>query len=299
DDPLQKDVELMFKMVGRRMILPIRYWNWLKLPIDREADRMVERIDQRVRGFIAEARARMATNPALRDKPSNMLEAMVVARDEPDSGFTDEDIIGNTTTLVFAGEDTAANTLGWLLYFLSTHPQQTAQARAEVDALLGEHRLAPDFASLQQMDYVEAAANEAMRIKPVAPLAGFEVFRERMVGDVRVPVGTRIFALMRAAALDDAHFPDAQRFDPQRWLTPQGQGAGEAMDSPARKVFPFGAGPRLCPGRYLALAEIRMAASMILRNFELSFDDDPASIEEVFALTMTPDRLPVRLKARA
>jgi hypothetical protein len=47
------------------------------------------------------------------------------------------------------------------------------------------------------------------------------------------------------------------------------------------------------------LAEIRMAASMILRNFELSFDDDPASIEEVFALTMTPDRLPVRLKARA
>lgn len=299
DDPLQKDVELMFKMVGRRMILPIRYWNWLKLPIDREADRMVERIDQRVRGFIADARARMAANPALRDKPSNMLEAMVVARDEPDSGFTDEDIIGNTTTLVFAGEDTAATTLAWLLYFLSTHPEQTALARAEVDALLGEHRFAPDFACLQQMDYLEASANEAMRIKPVAPLAGFEVFRERTVGDVRVPVGTRIFALMRAAALDEAHFPDAHRFDPQRWLSPQGSGPGEAMDSPARKVFPFGAGPRLCPGRYLALAEIRMAASMILRNFELSFDDDPASIEEVFALTMTPDRLPVRLKARA
>ena len=311
DDPLQKDVELMFRMVGRRMILPVRYWNWLKLPIDREADRMVERIDQRVRGFIADARARMAAQPALRDKPSNMLEAMVVARDEPDSGFTDEDIIGNTTTLVFAGEDTAANTLGWLLYFLSTHPEQAATARAEVDRLLGEHRVAPDFACLQEMDYVEAAANEAMRIKPVAPLAGFEVFKERVVGDVRVPVGTRIFGLMRAAALDDAHFPDAHRFDPGRWLqqqaaqpaTPQGAAQGSpqaaAIDSPARKVFPFGAGPRLCPGRYLAIAEIRIAASMILRNFDLSFDDDPATIEEVFALTMTPDRLPVRLHPRS
>lgn len=298
DDPLQKDVELMFRMVGRRMILPVRYWNWLKLPVDREADRMVERIAERVRRFIADARARMAAQPGLRERPSNMLEAMVVARDEPDSGFTDEDIIGNTTTLVFAGEDTAANTLGWLLYFLSTHPEPTSIARTEVDRLLGEHRIAPDFACLQQMDYVEAAANEAMRIKPVAPLAGFEVFRERSVGDVRVPAGTRIFALMRAAALDDTHFPDAHRFDPARWLNTGAHARADSLDAPSRKVFPFGAGPRLCPGRYLAIAEIRMAASMILRNFELSFDDDPSTIEEVFALTMTPDRLPVRLRLR-
>jgi hypothetical protein len=42
-----------------------------------------------------------------------------------------------------------------------------------------------------------------------------------------------------------------------------------------------------------------MAASMVLRNFDLAFDDDPASIREVFALTMGPDRLPIRLSRRA
>jgi cytochrome P450 len=303
DDPLQRDVELMFTMIGRRMVLPVRYWNWLKLPIDREADRMVGRITERVQGFIAQSRARLAANPALRVRPSNMLEAMVVARDEPGSGFTDEDVIGNAITLVFAGEDTAATTLGWLLYFLSTHPDATAAARAEADTVLGNATMAERFDLLGGLNYIEAAAMEAMRIKPVAPLAGFEVLRDRVIGDVSVSKGARVFGLMRSAGLDDAHFPDAQRFDPQRWLASTHHAEPlqrpEGLESQGRKIFPFGAGPRLCPGRYLALCEIRMATSMIVKNFELSFEDDPSSVEEIFALTMNPSHLPVRLARRA
>ena len=301
DDPLQRDVELMFTMIGRRMVLPVRYWNWLKLPIDREADRMVARITERVQGFIANSRARMTANPVLRTRPSNMLEAMVAARDEPGSGFTDEDVIGNAITLVFAGEDTAATTLGWLLYFLSTHPEAAAAARTEADAAIGPQPLADRFESLAGLNYIEAAAMEAMRIKPVAPLAGFEVLRDRVIDDIAVPAGSRVFGLMRSAGLDDAHFPDAQRFDPQRWLQSQDanrQPRPDGLESQDRKIFPFGAGPRLCPGRYLALCEIRMATSMIVKNFDLSFADDPSSVEEVFALTMNPSHLPLRLARR-
>jgi cytochrome P450 len=110
-----------------------------------------------------------------------------------------------------------------------------------------------------------------------------------------------VFGLMRSAGLDDAHFPDAQRFDPQRWLASNHADPlqrPEGLESQGRKIFPFGAGPRLCPGRYLALCEIRMATSMIVKNFELSFEDDPSSVEEIFALTMNPSHLPVRLARR-
>ena len=41
-----------------------------------------------------------------------------------------------------------------------------------------------------------------------------------------------------------------------------------------------------------------MATSMIVKNFELSFEDDPSSVEEIFALTMNPSHLPVRLARR-
>ena len=301
DDPLQRDVEFTFRMIGRRIVMPVRYWRLLKLPIDREADRVQARIHERITGFVAQARARLQADPALRAHPSNMLEALVVARDEPGSGFDDEDVIGNAATLVFAGEDTTANTLAWLLLLLAQHPQAAATARAEVDAVLGEARHPVAFEQLERLHYVEAAAQESMRLRPVAPLQGFEVLRERTIGDVRVPAGLRVLGLTRSAALDDAHFPDATRFDPTRWLHEAGGrdgGATQALDSPARKLFPFGAGPRLCPGRYLAIAEIRTAAAMILRNFELVPEDDAAPVREVVALTMGPDRMPIRLVRR-
>jgi cytochrome P450 len=301
DDPLQRDVEAMFRTIGRRLAMPVRYWKWFKLPADREADRTMARIGERVVGFVAQTRRRLDADPSLRSRPSNLMEALVAARDEPGSEFTDEDVVGNAVTLVFAGEDTAANTLAWLLHLLATNPDAAARARREVDAVVGPHPIPDAFERLEHLAYVEAAAIESMRLKPVAPLMGFEVLRDRTVGDVAVPKGMRVFGVARCAALDDAHFPDAARFDPERWLRDAASehAAQDALDAPSRKVFPFGAGPRLCPGRYLAIAEIRMAASMVLRNFDLAFDDDPASVREVFALTMGPDRLPIRLSRRA
>ena len=65
--------------------------------------------------LIGKARERMHADPTLRDKPTNILEALLVARDEPGSEFTDDDVRGNVATMLFAGEDTAANAMAWLL----------------------------------------------------------------------------------------------------------------------------------------------------------------------------------------
>ena len=34
--------------------------------------------------------------------------------------------------------------------------------------------------------------------------------------------------------------------------------------------MPFGAGPRLCPGRYLAMLEMKMVMAMLLAQFDLA-----------------------------
>jgi cytochrome P450 len=60
----------------------------------------------------------------------------------------------------------------------------------------------------------------------------------------------------------------------------------------------FGAGPRMCPGRFLAGVELRLVLSMLLRHFRLSLAVPPGEIREVMAFTMMPDRMPVRLQAR-
>ncbi|MYM24554.1 cytochrome P450 [Duganella sp. FT135W] len=293
EHPLQRDIEFLFKLVARRLTTPFAYWRVpvLKRAQDHEATAASARIQQAIFGFIADARKRIADNPALRQKPSNMLEALIVARDEPDSGFTDEEVVGNAITMVFAGEDTTSNTMAWLLEFLGDHPQAAARMAEESRQVLGERAVLDDYHLLDQLKYIDAATREAMRLKPVAPFMAAEANQDVVLGDLAVPAGTVIFLLLRHASERDCELAQPDRFMPDRWLeAANGQG-----DDPGRKLYPFGAGPRFCPGRYLAMAEIKMAMSMLMRHFALERVPGAPSANECFTFTMTPDALPVRL----
>lgn len=102
--------------------------------------------------------------------------------------------------------------------------------------------------------------------------------------------------LTRPAMLDPLNFAHPERFDPDRWKHPRdpSEGAHEL-----KAYLTFGAGPRVCPGRYLAAVEMRLVLSMMLRHFEIELAIDPAKIEEVSAFTMVPNTMPVRLKPRS
>jgi cytochrome P450 len=106
---------------------------------------------------------------------------------------------------------------------------------------------------------------------------------------------------MRGGALDERHFAEPARFDPGRWLV-RGDG-GEVIDagSAKRVAMPFGAGPRICPGRYLALHEMKMVIAMLLAGFEIEGLDVAGGGEprERLALTMSPVGLAMRLRPRA
>ena len=293
-NPLQRDIELIFYRIARRLTAPIAYWRLVKLPADRAADAAALRIEQAVRGFIDEARRGLAENPERAAKPANMLEALLAARDEPDSGFTDEHVIGNAITMVFAGEDTTSNTIAWLLNFVARHGDVAAAIRSEADTVMGEHMVLQDFAGLDQFSYLDAATNEAMRLKPVAPIMGMETNKEIAVGDLLVPAGTMLLLALRSGGMSALNFDKPNVFSPERWL----DGNAAANDDPARKLFPFGGGPRFCPGRFLALAEVRMVASMLVRNFTLTFDRSAPPVKEMFTFTMTPSALPITLSLR-
>ena len=150
--------------------------------------------------------------------------------------------------------------------------------------------------SLAPLLIIDACIDEAMRLKPVAPFLGLETNRDMTIGDVFVKARTQVMLITRLAGRQEAEFPQAETFRPERWLDDKSTQAG---GDPARKLFPFGGGPRFCPGRYLALAEIKMAMSMVARNFAVALDANPAPVKELFTFTMTPSALPVHLKARA
>ena len=299
DNPLQSDVEYWFATIGRRLSALVPYWRAVKLPADRRTDAALARIQAAVTAFIAEARARLAADPALRAKPRNILEALVVARDEPGSEFTDEDVRGNVATMLFAGEDTTANAMAWLLYHLACEDDAAARVAAEADALLGPATRVEQFAQFDQLDYLEAAAVESMRLKPIAPLQGVSTTAPMDLAGLQVPAGQLIFLMSRVVATSEQHFADPWQFKPERWLEAgEGGGEGERVDDTRRKVFPFGGGPRYCPGRYLAMVEIKAVVAMALRNFKLQLAVQPEAVRERLSFTMGPESLPLRFVTR-
>ncbi|WP_430418465.1 cytochrome P450 [Methylibium petroleiphilum] len=292
--PLQEHLDKLFPMLFRRVNLPFPYWHYLRLPIDREYDRHLRRVHEAVRGFVQAARQRLQDEPTRRERPTDLLEAMLAARDADGSALTEEEVAGNVLTVLLAGEDTTANTLGWAIWLLHEHPDDWQALVAEVDAALGDARLPPSFDAARGLASIEASVGEAMRLKPVAPLLFMEANRETELAGFRLPPGAVVFCLMRRAALDARLAEDVADFRPGRWQ----DGADRAVQ---KASMPFGAGPRLCPGRYLALLEMKMVLGMLARNFELLEvgPEGGGAPGERMAFTMFPVGLKMRLAERA
>lgn len=73
---------------------------------------------------------------------------------------------------------------------------------------MGEGSIPQSLEQLSQLDFLEACANEAMRLKPVAPINIVQAHQDVVVADVAVPKGTFITCVMRPAGMDQGHFDE-------------------------------------------------------------------------------------------
>jgi cytochrome P450 len=294
-DAIQQHLGKVFPALVRRMLAPVKYWRYVKLPVDRELDAAVAEVHKLAGDLVARARARLEREPHRRARPENMLEAILAAQGADGEGFSDREVLGNALTMLLAGEDTTANTISWVMHFLAAYPDVQAKAQAEADRVLGSAERPADYPSTEALSYIDAVAHEAMRHRPVAPFLAFQPNRDVELGGVAVPAGTILYLLTGKVAHDDASFSDAQAFRPERWLEESGR-SRPGHDTQA--FMPFGAGARFCPGRHLAMLEIRMVIAMLCRNFAVAPVPDAPPVQEVFSFTMRPENLLVTLHPR-
>lgn len=293
---IQQNLDKVFPILNWRINAPFPYWRYFRLPKDRELDRALDDLSAQVEGIIAGVRERMAADPSLYDAPTNFLEAILAAQRSEGYEFSDADIFGNVCTLLLAGEDTTANTIAWAANYFIEHPALFARAREEVDGVLGEAELPETLEQAGQFPFIEAFYNETMRLKPVGPLQAMEPLSDVEMLGYRVPAETVVMLLTRRIAVDEAQFGHAATFDPDRWLKTDEE-RGCPHDTSA--FIPFGTGPRFCPGRNLALLEIRTVLAMVCRNFDIELANPARPVEEKLAFAMMPNHLVVKFKRRA
>jgi cytochrome P450 len=290
-DVIQQHLDKVFPALFRRITAPIPLWRIFPSRADRALVRSMVEVNKAVDNFIAQARLRMQAEPQRYTQPQNLLEAMLAAADRPDSGLSDAQVAGNVMTMLLAGEDTTANTIAWMIYLLWTHPEALAKACDEVRSKVRDCQQ-PSMDEVADLEFIEACIHETMRLKPVGPQLPLQANADVLVGDVQVPRGTIVINLLRRDSVREDLVPRASRFEPERWLQ---------SDNPAkRSSTPFGAGPRICPGRYLAMLEMKIAMTVLLGHFDIDYvgTADGRPPQERLSFAMMPVGLQMRLRTR-
>ena len=294
-DVIQDHLEKIFPMIFKRINLPIPFWRYYRTKKDKAFDHAVVEINKLVDEFIAKGKERLIEQPELREKPANFLESLLVAAEEEDS-LTDEDVRGNLLTILMAGEDTTAHTLAWAIYTLAQYPEIQDKLYDEAKTVLGDSNWMNKYESHSALVYAEAVALETMRVKPVAPLLLNEPIEDVEIDGYLFKKGARILIESRYAGMQENSFSNPDQFMPKRWIEHK---AGKCPMGHDTKAFvPFGAGPRYCPGKNLAMLEIKLVLSMLMKNFKVELTTPKDEVREIMAFTMMASNYKVKLTKR-
>lgn len=292
-DIIQNELEIIFPAVNRRLFALLPIWRVVRSPSDRRLDRALKRVRDWLGNLVDSARSALKADPERAHKPSNFLEAMLVAVDDEGKPFANDVIMSNLMTMLLAGEDTTAYTLAWAIHQLCDSPEWAAEIRREADEVARSADVAEDIDAANRLVHAAAVANETMRLRPVAPIGLFDANCDTALGDFFIPKGTTVAILPRIGATDQAHFLEPLAFRPQRWIDNHGHPHDPSVQ------MPFGSGPRMCPGRSLALLEMKTFLSMTYRSFDVERAGRAEDVTELFGFTMSPAGLKVRLRARS
>ncbi|KZT01479.1 cytochrome P450 [Laetiporus sulphureus 93-53] len=161
----------------------------------------------------------------------------------------------------------SASVAVWVMFQLAIHKEHLASLQEEmhdhIDPLTHDLDISDAYNTLKKAMHLDSFIREVLRTKgdtlrvcrcttEDVPLAGF-----------KIPKGSLVLPFTTLSHENTKyHGPDASIFRPQRWEESEAKSA--VMGSSI--YFPFGLGRWACPGRYLAVTEIKMIVwSMVCR----------------------------------
>ncbi|MAT98059.1 MAG: cytochrome P450 [Anaerolineaceae bacterium] len=225
-------------------------------PKRRRFQEMLQVLDEIVYGFIQQRRQRP------HGEQRDLLDMLIQVRYE-DSGeaMDDVQIRDEVMSLLIAGHETTANTLGWLWYLLAQHREVVEKIEAELDLVLNGR--SPTITDFPQLEYSNKVIKESMRLYPSAWSISRHTLADDEIGGYHIPAGAIVALSPYTLHRHPAFWPNPDKFDPERF-TPEQEAARHRY-----AYIPFGAGARKCIGDQFALMESIIILPMVLQKFHL------------------------------
>ncbi|XP_011362887.1 25-hydroxycholesterol 7-alpha-hydroxylase [Pteropus alecto] len=201
--------------------------------------------------------------------------------------FKDAEIGAHHLGFLWASVANTIPTTFWVMYYLLRHPEAMAALRDEIDHLLqstGQKR-GSGFSihiTREQLDslvYLESTILEALRLCSFSSIIRF------VQEDLTLPSETGDYRLRKGDFI--AIFPPFLHYDPEIFEAPEEFRFDRFTENGKKKttffkrgkklryyLLPFGFGTSKCPGRFLAVNEIKQLLVILLTYFDLEIMDD-------------------------
>ena len=190
--------------------------------------------------------------------------------------------------LMEGGSDTSSSIILAFLHAMTKWEGVLKKAQAEIDAIIGEDRT-PAWSDYERLPYVATVVKEAMRWRPVTPLAfphaaaegkyhllyskNFESHQviDDWIDGHFIPKGSTVIVNGWGLHHDEARFPNPDVFNPDHYrgqtaLSPE---LAAAADYDIRDHYGYGTGRRICPGIHVAERNLFMGIAKIIWGFDI------------------------------
>ena len=260
-------------LYGSFQIEPIRWhFGWLNrfaLYAPLKFIRDAEKCSIRVMDRGAEMVQNYIHNP-VKTRRKDLLQKMLDVRDDEGKPLSIAALNIEAGAFILAGSHTTSSSLTWIVWRIirdrDNHILQ--RLRQELDsALAGLPRdaIAP-HSRIEHLPYFNCVIKEGLRIDTAAPgsLPRYVPSGGCTIKGNVLPGGCIVSAQAYSCHRDEAVFPDANAFKPERWMD------GNETTAMRRLYVPFGVdGPRKCMGMHLANMELRVILASLFWRFDL------------------------------
>jgi sterol 14-demethylase len=192
---------------------------------------------------------------------NDLLDVLMSLNENDQPRFTADEITGIFISMMFAGHHTTSGTAAWTLIELLRHPEEMAAVVAELDELYADGSEV-SFQALREIPRLEAAVKEALRLHPPLILLLRVATEDMDVGGYSVRQGDLVAASPAISNRLSSDFPDADGFDPVRYLDPRRED-----DINPWTWIPFGGGRHRCVGAAFAMMQLKAIFSVLLRDY--------------------------------
>ncbi|XP_078333592.1 ultra-long-chain fatty acid omega-hydroxylase-like [Crassostrea virginica] len=211
----------------------------------------------------------------------DFLDILLTAKDEDGQGMSKEDIRCEVDTFMFAGHDTTASAISWILLSLAEHPDFQRKCQDEIDKVVSETDSGElEWKDLERLEFLSQCIKEGMRLH--SPVPGIlrqnldPIIIDNHVIPARSNIHISLYCLHHNPLVWGA---DHMEFKPERF-TKENQHNLNPFS-----YCPFSAGPRNCIGQHFAMAEEKVVLASLLQRFTFSVDKSH-KIEKRWAAVM-------------